>query len=68
MASAAETKGAALGPVFYMVIAKRLLWVTSRTTGSFPATLIIAPFASCFIVLDFVLLSRTIEVRGVVNA
>ena len=68
MVSTAETKGAALGPVSYVVVAKRLLGVTSGTTGSFPATLNIAPFASRFIVLLFVLLSRTLEVRGVINA
>jgi hypothetical protein len=68
MASAAETKGAALGPVSYIVVAERLLRVTSRTTGSFPVALSIAPFASRFIVLLLVLLSRPVEVRGVINA
>lgn len=68
MASAAETKGLALGPLSSIVIAERVLRVTTPVSGLLQTALSIAPFASCYVVSAFVLPNSVLGVGGTIYA
>jgi ABC-type molybdate transport system permease subunit len=64
MASATETKGLALGTLFSLVIAKKVLRMTTAVSGLLLLALSIASFVSCYLVLTSLLANSVLGVRG----
>jgi len=60
-----RTRGLTLDPLSSIVIAERVLRVTTPVMGLLPPALSIAPFASCYVVSMFELHSSVLGLGGI---
>jgi hypothetical protein len=68
MALAGETKGLALGPLPFTVLAERLQSVTTTVRDLLPPELSKTPFTPCCVVSAFMLPNNVLGVRGTTYA